>query len=58
MGILAAAQGRGELPADADLEAAADMLVGGMHAHYLAGLPIDEEWIDRLVAAVLRALGA
>ena len=34
------------------------MLVGGMHAHYLAGRPIDVDWQVRLVDGVLRALGA
>ena len=46
MGILVAAQSRGELAVDADLEVATDMLVGGMHSRYLAGMPIDEDWID------------
>ena len=58
MDILAAAQARGELAGDADLEVATDMLVGGMHAHYLAGRPIDDDWIHRLVDGLLRAIAS
>ena len=58
LGVLATAQARGELRPDADTEVAADMIVGGLFAHYLAGEPVDDAWIVRLVDTVLLAVGS
>lgn len=56
--ILQRARERGELRPDADLELAANMLVGGYYAHYLAGRPFPDDWAARAVDAVLAGIGA
>jgi AcrR family transcriptional regulator len=58
LGLLTAAQARGELRPDADIEVAADMVVGALFAHYLAGEPVDDHWIARLVDTLMLAVGS
>jgi hypothetical protein len=38
--------------ADADLDAAVNLLVGAFDARYLSGEPISETWIERILAVV------
>ncbi|MFD5083715.1 TetR/AcrR family transcriptional regulator [Kitasatospora sp. NPDC058201] len=56
---LRSARTAGQLPADTDLDLAVDLLYGPMYYRWLHGLgAVDHAYADRLVAAVLRALGA
>ncbi len=55
--ILAAAQTRGEVGADADIGLAVNMLVGALYAQYLAATPFAADWSTRVVDAVLASLG-
>jgi AcrR family transcriptional regulator len=48
----------GELRADADLELAVDLLVGGYVARRLSGSPVDADWAGRAIAAVWAWHGA
>jgi AcrR family transcriptional regulator len=54
--ILEAAQARGELRAGADVDLAANMLVGAFYAQYLAGSPFASDWSEKLVATLLAGL--
>jgi AcrR family transcriptional regulator len=54
--LLERARARGELRLDADLELAANMLVGSYYAQYLAGQPFAQDWAARVVDAVLAGL--
>lgn len=56
LAILKTAQLRGELEADADLEAAVNLLVGSFYARYLSGEGIPQDWPGRIVTLVLRGL--
>ena len=56
--LLVGARERGEVAAGADLEAAADMLMGAYQARYLAGGPIPPGWEERLVDTLLAGLAA
>lgn len=56
LAILKSAQVRGELNADADLEAAVNLLVGSFYARYLSGEGIPHDWPGRVVTLVLRGL--
>lgn len=56
--LLERAMARGELRADADLELAANMLVGSYYAQYLAGSPFSDDWAARVVDAVLAGITA
>ena len=51
LGILVRAEAHGELRPGVDFEVAADMLVGGMFAHYLSGEMVDGAWVVRPVDA-------
>jgi AcrR family transcriptional regulator len=53
LAILRAAKERKELAADADLEAAVNMLVGSFYACYLAGSRIPSNWPERVVDIVM-----
>jgi len=54
--ILAQAKTRGELPAEADLAAASNMLIGSMYAVYLAERSIPKEWPRRIVETLWLSL--
>lgn len=54
--VLGRARDRGEIRADADVEMAAQVLVGAYYAQYLAGVPFREGWDERVVDMVLDAL--
>lgn len=54
--LLERARERGELRPDADLDLAANMLVGSYYAQYLAGQPFAADWAARVVDAVLAGL--
>lgn len=54
--LLERARERGELRPDADLELAANMLIGSYYAHYLSGRPFPDDWAARAVDAVLAGL--
>lgn len=54
--LLERARERGELRPDADLELAANMLIGSYYAHYLSGRPLPDDWAARAVDAVLAGL--
>lgn len=56
--LLADARDRGELAPDADIEAAATLLMGAYQSRYLSGEPFPERWEERLVATLLAGLGA
>jgi hypothetical protein len=56
-GLLAAAVGRGELPADADLEAAILGLYGAMWYGLLLDEPLDDALAVRLARLALDGLG-
>lgn len=56
--ILQRARARGELRPDADLELAANMLVGSYYAHYLAGRPFPDDWATRVVDTLLAGMRA
>lgn len=51
--ILRRAAERGELRADADLNLAANMLVGACYAQYLSGVALADDWPERVVDACL-----
>jgi AcrR family transcriptional regulator len=51
--ILRRAAERGELRADADLNLAANMLVGAYYAQYLSGAALADDWPERVVDACL-----
>ena len=55
--VLGRARDRGEIRRDADVEMAAQMLVGAYYAQYLAGVPFREGWDERVVDLVLAAVG-
>lgn len=44
---------RGELPADYDVDAATNMLVGSLYARHIAGGSIPRDWTRRVVAVLL-----
>jgi len=54
--LLTDARDRGELAADADVEAAATLLMGAYQSRYLSGEPFPDRWEERLVATLLRGL--
>lgn len=54
--ILRLGQDSGQLSAMADIEAAANLLVGSFYARYLEGQPIDEDWADRVATIVWKGL--
>lgn len=54
--ILRRGQDRGQIAAAADIEAAANLLVGSFYARYLEGQPIEEEWADRVATIVWTGL--
>ena len=56
--LLADARDRGELAPDADIEAAATLLMGAYQSRYLSGEPFPERWEERLVATLLAGLAA
>jgi AcrR family transcriptional regulator len=58
LAILEAARARGELHADADLDAAVNLLVGSFYARYLSGEGVPQDWPVRVVGMVLAALRA
>jgi AcrR family transcriptional regulator len=55
---LAEAQDRGEVRADADLDAAVNMLVGAYYAQYASGQPFRDDWAQTVVASLLEGVGA
>ena len=57
-GLLAGARERGELAPDADVEAAATLLMGAYQSRYLSGEPFPDRWEERLVATLLAGLAA
>ncbi|MFO0891466.1 MAG: TetR/AcrR family transcriptional regulator [Isosphaeraceae bacterium] len=56
LAILKAARDRGELHADADLDAAVNLLVGSFYARYLSGEGVPQDWPVRVVRMMLAAL--
>jgi AcrR family transcriptional regulator len=55
-GLLADARDRGELAPNADIEAAATLLMGAYQSRYLSGEPFPERWEERLVTTMLAGL--
>lgn len=54
--VLQRAVERGELPVDSDLDELLDRLAGPVfHRRYVSGLPLDHDFIERVVDAVLRS---
>jgi AcrR family transcriptional regulator len=47
----------GQLRADIDVGLAATMLIGSLHAAYIAGMPINRDWPKRVTDAWLRQNG-
>lgn len=56
MAILMAAKTRREIAADADVDAAVNMLVGSFYARYLTGEAISKDWPERVVNIVMKGL--
>jgi AcrR family transcriptional regulator len=56
--ILRAARDAGQLDPEADIELGITMLVGSLHASYIAGKPIGRDWPERVVDAWLRQNGS
>lgn len=54
--LLTAARERGEVAADADVEAAIDLFMGAYQSRYLSGDPFPERWEEGIVDTMLRAL--
>ena len=54
--ILTRAREAGELRADANIAAAATMLIGAYYAHYLSGEPFPKLWVEMTVDAMLRGI--
>lgn len=54
--ILERGRARGELVEGADLELAANMLIGAYYAQYLSGKPFRRDWCERVVDATLVGL--
>lgn len=52
--ILRVARDAGQLDPDADIELGITMLVGSLHASYMAGKPVGPDWPERVVDAWLR----
>jgi AcrR family transcriptional regulator len=57
-GVLEIAAGRGEIPQDADIDAAVNLLVGSFYARYLSGDRIGPDWPERVVRVVWEGLRA
>jgi hypothetical protein len=55
--ILRRAAERGELQPGADLNLAANMLVGAYYAQYLSGVTIADDWPDKVVDGCLDSIG-
>lgn len=51
-GVLQRARRSGLVKKDADLEAAAAMLIGALYAQHLEGYSIGTTWVDRLVRSI------
>lgn len=56
MSILLAAKARREIAADADVDAAVNMLVGSFYARYLTGEAIARDWPERVVSILVAGL--
>jgi AcrR family transcriptional regulator len=56
--LLGTAHDRGELRADADIDAAAILLLGALHAQHMSGEVPDEPWEERIVDTILDGLRA
>lgn len=54
--ILERAREEGSVGEKADLEAAVNALVGSFYARYLTGMPIEEDWPERVVEVVWRGI--
>lgn len=50
--LLEQAVSDGEVRADADVDAAVNLLVGSFYARYLSGEPVSEAWVERVLAVV------
>lgn len=48
----------GEVRADADVDAAVNLLVGSFYARYLSGEPVSESWVERILAVVWPGIAA
>ena len=55
-GLLGTARDRGELAPDADVDAAAVLLLGALHAQHMSGEEPEEPWEDRMVDTLLDGL--
>lgn len=56
--LLQRAMARGELRPDTDLEVATDMVGGPLfYRHVVSGMPIDDDYVDHVVDAFIRAYG-
>ena len=53
---LAAAEARGDLRPEADLDAAVTMLIGSFYAHYLTGDKMPRTWARRIVDTVWKGI--
>ena len=56
--VLGEARDRGELRPDCDLELALDMLFGSYLHRAFAGIPVPDDWAERIVAAVWPTIAA
>ena len=54
--VLERGRARGEIRADADVEATIDLLIGSIYARYLSGAGVPKSWPERIVALVLEGL--
>ena len=54
--VLADAEARGDLRAEADIDAAVSMLIGSFYAHYLTGNKMPRTWARRIVDTVWKGI--
>ena len=54
--VLERGRSRGEIRAEADVEATIDLLIGSIYARYLSGAGVPKSWPERIVALVLEGL--
>ncbi|MGD9696106.1 MAG: TetR/AcrR family transcriptional regulator [Thermoleophilia bacterium] len=55
--MLEEARERGEVPADAAIEPAVDLLMGAYHSRYLSGEPVEDGWEEGVIDALLDGVG-
>ena len=55
--MLGAAREPGRIEPDADIDAAVDLIMGAYQTRYISGERFGERWEERIVDALMRAVG-